>query len=397
MFCKKETKRVIEGLWNYLDTGTNVDAGCQVKNPVSSYTCDEMARQEWESFFQDYSHALGLSSELPEAGSFLTNSDLGKPILMTRDEQGKFRAFLNVCRHRGAILEEKERGRRRLFSCPFHGWGYSSAGGLISVPKEDQFGDIDKSCNGLVELPAEEKHGILWVHPDPNGSFDLEAQLGDLAAEFDSWGFEKYIFQGNTTFEHQMNWKLAIDTFGETYHFNTLHRDTLAKDFHGNCQMYDRFERNHRMMLCLKNIDNLRGQNAEECNVLHACLPVYYIWPNVQLIMGLNGPTLVRVYPEHANPNKSFSRISFFLAPEISTELQSNRGSGESIEDIQARMRGFADVIQKEDYAVAETSHFGALSGAFDHVVFGRNEPALHHYHNTYRSVLNLPPLEAVS
>ena len=65
------------------------------------------------------------------------------------------------------------------------------------------------------------------------------------------------------------------------------------------------------MMLCLKNIDNLRGQNAEECNVLHACLPVYYIWPNVQLIMGLNGPTLVRVYPEHANPNKSFSRISF--------------------------------------------------------------------------------------
>ena len=259
------------------------------------------------------------------------------------------------------------------------------------------FGDIYKACNGLGELPAEEKHGILWVHPDPNGSFDLEAQLGDLAAEFDSWGFEKYIFQGNTTFEHQMNWKLAIDTFGETYHFNTLHRDTLAKDFHGNCQMYDRFERNHRMMLCLKNIDNLRGQNAEECNVLHACLPVYYIWPNVQLIMGLNGPTLVRVYPEHANPNKSFSRISFFLAPEISTELQSNRGSGESIEDIQARMRGFADVIQKEDYAVAETSHFGALSGAFDHVVFGRNEPALHHYHNTYRSVLNLPPLEAVS
>ena len=104
MFCKKETKRVIEGLWNYLDTGTNVDAGCQVKNPVSSYTCDEMARQEWESFFQDYSHALGLSSELPEAGSFLTNSDLGKPILMTRDEQGRFRAFLNVCRHRGCLL-----------------------------------------------------------------------------------------------------------------------------------------------------------------------------------------------------------------------------------------------------------------------------------------------------
>ena len=113
--------------------------------------------------------------------------------------------------------------------------------------------------------------------------------------------------------------------------------------------------------------------------------------------MGLNGPTLVRVYPENSNPNKSFSRISFFLAPEISTELQNNERAGESIEDIQARMRGFADVIQKEDYAVAETSHIGALSGAFDHVVFGRNGPALHHYHNTYRSALSLPPLEVVS
>jgi hypothetical protein len=26
-------------------------------------------------------------------------------------------------------------------------------------------------------------------------------------------------------------------------------------------------------------------------------------------------------------------------------------------------------------------------------VVFGRNEPALHHFHATYRAVLGLPPL----
>ena len=26
----------------------------------------------------------------------------------------------------------------------------------------------------------------------------------------------------------------------------------------------------------------------------------------------------------------------------------------------------------------------------------GRNEPALHHYHNTFREALNLPPLERV-
>ena len=35
-----------------------------------------------------------------------------------------------------------------------------------------------------------------------------------------------------------------------------------------------------------------------------------------------------------------------------------------------------------------------------EHVVFGRNEPALHHYHNTYRAALGmdlLPLLETLA
>ena len=29
-------------------------------------------------------------------------------------------------------------------------------------------------------------------------------------------------------------------------------------------------------------------------------------------------------------------------------------------------------------------------------MVFGRNEPALHHYHNTYREALGMPLLELI-
>ena len=35
-----------------------------------------------------------------------------------------------------------------------------------------------------------------------------------------------------------------------------------------------------------------------------------------------------------------------------------------------------------------------ANSGKVDHFLFGRNEPALHYFHNNYRSALGLPPLE---
>ncbi len=37
-----------------------------------------------------------------------------------------------------------------------------------------------------------------------------------------------------------------------------------------------------------------------------------------------------------------------------------------------------------------------AENGTLTHLLFGRNEPALHHYHNTFREALNLPPLERV-
>ena len=112
MFAQQETVRIIEGLLSHLDNDTNVDAGVQLKNPVSAYTSADLAAQEWQAFFQDYPHLLGLSSDLPESGSFMTSTDLGKPILATRDDAGQFRAFLNVCRHRGTIVEDAERGQK---------------------------------------------------------------------------------------------------------------------------------------------------------------------------------------------------------------------------------------------------------------------------------------------
>ena len=38
-----------------------------------------------------------------------------------------------------------------------------------------------------------------------------------------------------------------------------------------------------------------------------------------------------------------------------------------------------------------------AASGAQGYSLFGRNEPALHHYHSTYRAVLGMEPLPLLS
>mgnify|MGYP003748676407 FL=1 len=49
---------------------------------------------------------------------------------------------------------------------------------------------------------------------------------------------------------------------------------------------------------------------------------------------------------------------------------------------------GFAKVIRDEDYAVGASQQVNANSHALQTVIFGRNEPALHHYHSTYKRVL---------
>ena len=46
------------------------------------------------------------------------------------------------------------------------GAGAESIGGARGgIPNADHFGDPDTTCLGLVELPALEEAGLLWVHP----------------------------------------------------------------------------------------------------------------------------------------------------------------------------------------------------------------------------------------
>ncbi len=54
--------------------------------------------------------------------------------------------------------------------------------------------------------------------------------------------------------------------------------------------------------------------------------------------------------------------------------------------------QNFAEIIRDEDYVMGESQQRSANAGVLDHVVFGRNEPALHHYHRTYAMKLGEDP-----
>jgi len=384
-----EQVRLIEELLERLDAGTNVDAGGLRRNPTAVYVDPALAEREWEAFFRRHPQVIGLSGDLPEVGSFLTVDDLGTPILATRDTDGRLRAMVNACRHRGAIVETRDRGTARRFTCPFHNWVYATDGALVGLTKPDHFGDVDPTCHGLVELPSVEAHGLLWVHPDPAGTIDVDELLTpELAAELAEWDLAELTHLGHDTYHVDCNWKLAMDTFGETYHFAALHRDTINLAFHGNVQAYDTFGRNHRMLLVRRDIDTLRDLPTDEWDITIATLPAYWLFPNVQLLPFADGCYLVRAYPVPGDPTRHVSRITFYLRPGVE---QPRDTAG--LEEQRTLADLFAGIIRDEDYGMSASQQRAASSGALTHALFGRNEPALHHYHSTYRAALGMEPL----
>lgn len=404
-----EQINVLKQLINQIDTKTTCDAGKVLINPTSSYTDKELAKREWDTFFQGHAQVIGLSPELPKPGSYITNNDLGMPILATRDKNGKFHAFINACRHRGAQLTEEARGEKSRFTCPFHAWTYSSDGKLMGIRHNEMFGEVDKACHSLIELPSQEKYGFLVVHPQVDGKVDIDELLGEtLAAELANWEFEKCQFEGESSIDKSLNWKLANDTFGENYHFSTLHSDTLINLAHGDYATYDEYGRNHRICTPSRYIDVMREQPEAQWNFAFASIAAYYLFPNIQLVFVGGMVVMVRIYPDRENVGRSVSRISHFSMPHVKeqvaevdrvTEVKAENvynadTSGRMEFDVSASVELLVSTVEHEDYLMSEKAQKTADGGKLEYFLFGRNEPALHHFHNNYRDALGEPPLK---
>ena len=48
-------------LMRQLDERETVDAGVVLRNPVEAYTSKDLAKEEWEEFFEKYPQVIGLS------------------------------------------------------------------------------------------------------------------------------------------------------------------------------------------------------------------------------------------------------------------------------------------------------------------------------------------------
>lgn len=362
------------------NAGAVPQAPAVFRNPVRSYSDPEIALRERDQLFRAMPLFVGMSCRLPAPGDYLAEEFAGVPVLVVRGADGALRAFANICRHRGAPVAAGC-GHARAFSCPYHGWTYALDGRLAGIPESASFGDIDKATHGLTPLPAGERHGLIFIRLSPGASLeiDVDAHLAGLGEDFAAYGFERYIHFASQTMTPAINWKFGIDTFLESYHLPALHRATVAALIRGNIGAFQAFGDHCRLTMLRFTSSEWDAQPEAEWNVLSHILPIYRLFPNSVLVFQSDHLETWRMLPG-ATPECSTIEFALYTPEPPATDKA--RSYWKKNYDLAIR------TVLDEDFALGENMQRGFMSGVQDEVIYGRNEPALIHFHQRLRAAL---------
>jgi phenylpropionate dioxygenase-like ring-hydroxylating dioxygenase large terminal subunit len=230
-----------------------------------------------------------------------------------------------------------------------------------------------------------EKYGLIWVRPTPGADFDPDDLLDGLGLELAAYKFETASHYRTSHLHKDMNWKLVIDTFLETWHIGTLHRKTVASIFQPNINVFDAYGRNGRFILPRRNILDLRGTPENGWDLLKHSAVIYLLFPNTLVIWQGDHVETWRSFPAGSTGQCTAEAVLYSPEPAV-TEL--------AIRHWDKNMDLLLATVEDEDFPVGVDIQRGFQANAQSYVTFGRNEPGLSHYHGTMRSLLGLQQAE---
>ena len=274
------------------------------------------------------------------AGSFLAADVGGIPVLATRDTAGELRAFINVCRHRGAVLTEGC-GTRTTIQCHYHAWTYDLDGTLRAAPRSEREAEFDFAAWSLLPASVGTWGPFLFVNPDPEAP-SLEEHLGDLpeilARDID---VDAVAFHSRVTFGANANWKIVVENFLECYHCPTAHPGFSAEvDVHPDRYLLEAHPTFAAQFATAKQTGE-RGQ-------------FHLLYPST----GINvfpGPANLSIGPISPNGTGRTERyLDYFFAPDVDPAWRDE-------------FFAFDDQIGREDTVLVESVHRGMASGVLDH------------------------------
>lgn len=379
----KLARRIVEHIRN----GTSDLAPGAMRNDVSVYTDPVRHAAERQKLFRETPVVACLSKDIPNPGSYRLFDETGVPIVVARGQDGQVRAFLNVCTHRGARLVREREGTAKLFTCWFHGWSFDNQGKSVGVPERERFCDAIDERSHLISVPAVEKYGLVFVQATPGSSMDIDAHLGDFATELEILELGQAECVRSRPLSVNSNWKYALDTYGEGYHFAALHRQTLAPYFRNDICVYDKFGPHHRILFVSRDMESWTRKPESEWGV-DQLGAVHYLFPNTVIFVGAVRPgrqyyTTFRHFPgEGVGETTTYKSI---YAP-------SGVNSEEYRKEVEDAFDATAHVVESEDYVTAaEGWHNLTQMPKGSTVVYGRQELSLQFQHQTIANAIGMP------
>jgi len=365
-----DEQQTIDRIFTHIDEGTT-DLGDTVwREPVENYHSQERFDAEI-ALLRRRPVPFCPSAGLPETGSYIARKAAGTPLVVVRGRDGKVRAFINVCRHRGMQVASGS-GCSRAFVCPYHAWTYDLEGKLKAIRGPEAFPEVNIEDHGLTEVSAQEKGGIIYVMQEG----EINSQM--LENNLDYFTPEQEMFQ-EAEATNKANWKLITETLLEGYHIKSLHKTTFYPYGLDNVNLVETYGANARVTFPFRRIEKLRAIPSDERRADGMLTTVNHVFPNASISALSKHSNLTIMEP--LSPS-STQMVIYLMTARLATE------NSISIEDAKRDAIFVNESGQDEDLAAACSIQETVTAQGNSHLTFGLFEKAIVNFHSNLTASL---------